>query len=184
MQRRHFTSALLAAPWPAYANPDTLEERLRAGACVVLLRHAQTDAGIGDPPEFRLNQCGTQRNLSAEGRMQAVRIGQWFESRKLRPHAVRSSAWCRCKHTADNAFGQHTEWPALNSFFEAQASRSAQTAELRAALAALQPGRFEVWVSHQVNITALAGEATAMGEALVLDATGQKLARRALGGVT
>ena len=184
MQRRRFTGTLLAAPWPAYATPDTLGERLRAGACVVLLRHAQTDVGIGDPPEFRLDQCSTQRNLSAEGRMQAARIGQWFESRELKPNAVRSSAWCRCKHTADSAFGQHTEWLALNSFFEAQASRAAQTAELRAALTALQPGRFEVWVTHQVNITALTGEATAMGEALVLDATGQRLARRALGGAT
>ena len=184
MQRRQFTGALLAAPWPLHANTDALESRLRAGACIVLLRHAQTDAGIGDPPGFRLDQCSTQRNLSPEGRAQATRIGQWFESRKLRPEAVRSSAWCRCKHTADIAFGQHTEWTALNSFFETQDSRTAQTAQLRAALAALQTGRFEVWVTHQVNISAVSGEATAMGEALVLDAKGLLLARRTLGGAT
>ena len=177
MHRRLFTSALLATPWLAQAQADTLVTRLRAGACVVMLRHAQTDPGIGDPRGFQLDQCSTQRNLSAQGCMQAERIGQWFKSRDLEPSAVKSSAWCRCKDTADLAFGGHRVWPALNSFFEEARTRDVQTAQLRTALKGMAPGMFEVWVTHQVNMTALTGEGMTMGEALVLDVSGTVLAR-------
>jgi len=180
MLRRHFTGVLLAIPcipWLAQAQPDALSARLRAGACVVLLRHAPTDPGIGDPSGFQLDQCSTQRNLSAEGRANAERIGEWFKSRGLEPSAVQSSAWCRCKDTADLAFGRYKVWPALNSFFAESRTKEAQTAQLHAALKKIPAGTFEVWITHQVNMTALTGEGMAMGEALVLDTTGTVLAR-------
>ncbi len=147
---------------------------------MVLLRHAQTVPGIGDPPDFRLDQCSTQRNLSEEGRLQAGRIGQWFTSRGLLPRTVQSSAWCRCKDTADLAFGRHQVWPALNSFF-GSGGRDPQTAQLRAALGRIPAGHFEVWVTHQVNMTALTGEGMTMGEGLVVDARGKMVARSTFG---
>ncbi len=150
---------------------------LRAGGCAVVLRHAETDPGVGDPPEFQLAQCSTQRNLSEAGRAQAKQLGQWFQSRSLKPAAVLSSAWCRCKDTADLAFGGHTVLPALNSTFNVRADQAAQTAALRKRLAGIGAGRFEVWVTHQVNISALAGESTRMGEAVVLSAAGKMLLR-------
>lgn len=177
MKRRRFTGALLGTPWLAQAQTDVLASRLRAGACVVLLRHAQTDAGVGDPPGYQLDQCSTQRNLSAEGRSQAERIGKWFKSRALQPRAVQSSAWCRCKDTADLSFGQYVVWPALNSFFDEYSARDMQTAQLRTALNRIPKGEFEVWVTHQVNMTALTGENMAMGEALVVDVTGKVVGR-------
>jgi phosphohistidine phosphatase SixA len=178
MHRRLFTGTLIALPWLAGAQTDdALAARLRAGACAVLLRHAQTEPGVGDPPGFRLAQCSTQRNLSVQGRAQAGRIGQWFKVRGLAPHAVQSSAWCRCQDTAELAFGRHAVWPALNSFFDAAGGKDAQTAQLRAALASIPPGRFEVWVTHQVNMTALTGQGMAMGEALLVDATGNMVGR-------
>ena len=177
MQRRKFTGTLLATPWLAQAQTDALAVRLRKGACVVLLRHAQTEPGIGDPPGFQLDRCSTQRNLSAQGRAQAERIGKWFESRALKPGAVQSSAWCRCKDTADLSFGRHAVWPALNSFFGDYSAKDVQTAQLRAALKGVPAGTFEVWVTHQVNMTALTGEGMVMGEALVVDTTGNVVAR-------
>lgn len=177
MNRRIVTAALLAAPWLARANSDPLETHLRAGACVLLLRHAQTEPGIGDPAGFRLDQCSTQRNLSDEGRAQARRIGQWFTTRGLQPSAVRSSAWCRCQDTAKLAFGRHEVWPALNSFFDGQGSETVQTAQLRAALGRLRSGRFDVWVTHQVNMSALTGQGMAMGEGLLVNAQGKMMAR-------
>lgn len=180
MDRRLFTGALLATPWLAGAQTEPLATRLRSGACVVLLRHAQTVPGIGDPPDFRLDQCSTQRNLSEEGRLQAGRIGQWFTSRGLLPRTVQSSAWCRCKDTADLAFGRHKVWPALNSFF-GSGGRDPQTAQLRAALGRIPAGHFEVWVTHQVNMTALTGEGMTMGEGLVVDARGKMVARSTFG---
>ena len=177
MKRRLLTVALLTTPWWAQAQSDDLAARLRAGGCAVLLRHAQTDPGVGDPPGFRLDQCSSQRNLSDEGRAQSARIGQWFMTRGLQPRAVKSSAWCRCQDTADLAFGRHAVWPALNSFFGEDDSKGAQTAALRAGLARIAARQFEVWVTHQVNITALTGEGMAMGEALIVDTRGKMVAR-------
>lgn len=135
---------------------------------VLLMRHAQTDPGTGDPPGFALGQCSTQRNLSAEGRAQAKRIGALLQQQGLVPQRVRSSAWCRCLDTATLAFGKVEPWEALNSFFERGDTQGAQTAALRKALAAVPAGQVEVWVTHQVNITALTGVYPASGEVLVL----------------
>ena len=181
MKRRLFTGALLVTPWLAKAQTEPLVASLRAGACAVLLRHAITDPGIGDPPGLRLDQCSSQRNLSAEGRAQSARIGQWFNQHSLRPAEVRSSAWCRCKDTAELAFSRYSVWPALNSFFGMADTREPQTAQLRAALVRIPAGQFEVWVTHQVNMTALTGEGMAMGEALLVNARGKMVTRHTFG---
>lgn len=135
---------------------------------VVMLRHAVTEPGIGDPPGYRLDDCRSQRNLSAEGRLQAQRLGERLAAQGLRPTRVRSSRWCRCLDTARLAFGGVEPWPALDSFFDDRGREPAQTAALREALPAVPPGEVQAWVTHQVNISALAGASTAMGEALVL----------------
>ena len=154
------------AGWVGPAS--ALDIDLRQHGLVLLIRHATTDAGVGDPPGFQPGLCSTQRNLSDDGRAQARRLGARLAELALKPQRVRSSAWCRCIDTAQLAFGEHEPWPALNSTFGVAASQPAQTAELRAALATLAPGRIEAWVTHQVNITALTGEFAAMGEVLVL----------------
>jgi hypothetical protein len=91
MERRSFSRAALAAlalPWIAHAQADSFAASLRAGACMLLLRHAQTTPGTGDPPEFRLYRCSSQRNLSEQGRQQAHGIGHWFQAQGLQPRAV------------------------------------------------------------------------------------------------
>lgn len=164
----------LAGGWPLGARADdrAVADALRAGGVAVLVRHARTVAGVGDPPGFDVAVCATQRNLSDEGRAQARRLGAWFRARGLAPTAVRSSRWCRCLDTGTLAFPDaRTEpWDALNSTFADRADRSdAQAAEVRRALAALAGRRgFEVWVTHMVNIQAVAGVTVAMGEALVV----------------
>ncbi len=172
--RRRELAALTLLPWVGAraADDEALARALRQGACAVVFRHAQTVAGIGDPPGFRLETCSTQRNLSDEGRTQARRIGEWFAARRLRPLAVRSSAWCRCQDTARLAFGTVDPWAPLNSTFDDAALSPAATARLREALRALPADGFEVWVSHQVNITALTGRFASSGEAFVIDAAG------------
>lgn len=166
--------------WVGSTLPATLQPRahadtdvaalLRAGACVLVLRHAQTEAGIGDPSNFQPSQCNTQRNLSVEGQAQSKRIAQWFAARKLEPSSVQSSAWCRCKDTATLAFGRFDLLPALNSSFNRPGTGVAQSDVLRERLKGVRTGQFEVWVTHQVNITSMTGEGTAMGEALVIRA--------------
>ncbi len=100
---------------------------------MLMMRHAQTVPGVGDPENFKLGDCDTQRNLSAEGRDQAQRIGGAFARAGVRFDIVRSSQWCRTRETARLAFGADEEWPALNSSFrnrDEQAGRSRQIIDL------------------------------------------------------
>ncbi|HMS81661.1 MAG TPA: histidine phosphatase family protein, partial [Burkholderiaceae bacterium] len=81
-----------------------MRDALRDGGCVLLLRHALTEPGVGDPPGFRIEACGTQRNLSAQGRAQAARLGASLRDAGVAIGPVRSSRWCRCLDTARLAF--------------------------------------------------------------------------------
>lgn len=170
MNRRQFalsTAATLGtAALPAWAQAPGFWTLLREGGCVVLMRHAQTDPGVGDPPNFTLGQCSTQRNLSEAGRQQARRVGAAFTRERVRLDQVRSSAWCRCVDTAMLAFGQNTVWTPLNSFFGGSGGPDQSNDVLREVQGWMAP-RNLMLVTHQVNITALTGENLAMGEVLV-----------------
>jgi phosphohistidine phosphatase SixA len=140
---------------------------LKAGA-IVLFRHANAP-GTGDPPNMRLDDCSTQRNLDTGGRAQAARIGEAFRARAIPVGAVWTSRWCRARDTASLAFpGLVTDQPAFDSFFDNRADGPAQT---RAALAKLKawqgPGSLVV-TTHQVNITALTDIFPASGEGIVV----------------
>jgi phosphohistidine phosphatase SixA len=183
LQRRALLFFLLAsgAAGRAQAQPASLAARVRAGGCVVLLRHARTTPGVGDPAGFDLTDCGTQRNLSDQGKAQSRAIGAWFRNAALRPRAVRSSAWCRCRDTAALAFGACESWPALNSTFNAGAESASAAQALRDALLHIPRGAFEVWVTHQVNITALTGAFAEMGEGVIVDSAARVVARSRFG---
>jgi phosphohistidine phosphatase SixA len=161
----------LAPPWAAHADESSWRA-LREGPAVLLLRHAQTVPGVGDPPGFRLEDCKTQRNLSLEGRSQAVALGQTLASRGVKVTRVESSRWCRCLDTARLAFPALTVQPldALNSFFDDRASEGERTTAARARIAAWRGPGVLVLVTHQVNISALTGRSTAMGGGVVLRA--------------
>jgi phosphohistidine phosphatase SixA len=143
----------------------------RTGGWVLVMRHEQTVPGLGDPPGFRLDQCATQRNLSAQGIERARALGEQIRQGGVRFSQVRSSQWCRCVDTAKAMLGDSQTvqvWAPLNSFFDDRSTAAAQTQELRAAMRALGSGEVWLWVTHQVNITALTGVVPAMGEGLAL----------------
>ena len=169
MNRRDFaltTLSLSAIALPARAQAPGFWTLLREGGCVVLMRHAQTEPGVGDPPNFTLGQCSTQRNLSEAGRQQARRVGAAFTRERVKLDQVRSSAWCRCVDTALLAFGQNTVWTPLNSFFGSSGGPDQSNDVLRDVQGWMAP-RNLMLVTHQVNVTALTGEYLAMGEVLV-----------------
>jgi len=182
--RRDFILLGAALLGHAHAQPraDAMADRLRAGRCAVLWRHAQTTQGVGDPPGFKLEQCSTQRNLSDAGRAQARAAGEWFRRHGLAPAAVRSSAWCRCKETADLAFGAHVLWTPLNSTFGSAEIPPDNRQSMLDGLTRIPAGAFEVWVTHQVNITAFTGESLGMGDAVVVDRAAKVVARGNFGG--
>jgi phosphohistidine phosphatase SixA len=159
-------ASLAAAPAPA--ADDLLLAQLRRGGNIILMRHAATVPGIGDPDGFVLNQCATQRNLSAAGRQDAARIGAALARLGVAVDAVLSSRWCRCLDTARLAFGRVLPAPMLDSMFTDDAAASARKlAQVRAWLLAWDGGGNVVMVTHDVNIGALAGRSVRQGEMVV-----------------
>ena len=149
-------------------SQDELWNVLRGGGNVLLIRHAQTIPGFGDPPAFQLNDCSSQRYLSDDGRAQSRRMGDRFRREQVPVAQVLSSEWFRCYETAKLAFGIYKLWPPLNSFFEDYSTRDEQT---RAVLKQIESFAGEgnlILVTHQVNITALTGKAVSQGEAVVV----------------
>jgi broad specificity phosphatase PhoE len=143
-------------------------QALQQGGTVALFRHARAP-GTGDPPNFRLDDCSTQRNLSDEGRRQAQRIGDHFRARHVRVERVLSSRWCRALDTARLAFGALAQPSApLDSFFSGREQEPAKTQALRRIIEDWRSTGVLVLVTHQVNITALTGIFPSEGEMLVL----------------
>lgn len=150
------------------ASDAALWRGLGSGEHVALLRHAIAP-GTGDPAEFSLDDCRTQRNLSASGRDQAARIGARFRANGIPMARVFSSQWCRCLETARLlGLGLVRPLPFLNSFFRRFERRDRQTRALRSWLRSQDLDEPTVLVTHQVNITALTGVYPASGEVVVI----------------
>lgn len=150
-------------PVTVWANDwDTLNQ----DGAIAIMRHALAP-GTGDPSNFSLRDCQTQRNLDDRGRAQARAIGQAFQERGIEFETLLSSQWCRTLETAKLLdLGSVTEAPELNSFFQDFSTRDTQTAATRALIAEAD-GRL-ILVTHQVNISALTGRGTRSGEVLVI----------------
>jgi len=141
---------------------------LRDDGHVLMLRHAIAP-GFGDPAEFDINDCSTQRNLSEEGRAQARSIGERLRGEGLGDIAVYTSAWCRCQETAaEMDLTEAKTHPGLSSFFQDRERRDEIVAELRDLLSELADGPPAVLVTHQVNIRAIAGQGVRSGEGLIV----------------
>jgi broad specificity phosphatase PhoE len=180
MDRRHVLALLAAGASPpllADADPAALWQRLGEGGHVLLMRHAATHPGIGDPPGFVLAECKTQRNLSEAGRADARRIGDAFRSRKIPLGEVLSSRWCRCLDTARLAFGRVEPAPMLDSMFQDEQARQREKVAQVLARAGAYAGKDNlVLVTHDVNIRALVSEYVAQGEIVVARPAGGRLA--------
>lgn len=125
--------------------------------------------GIGDPPNFALRDCSTQRNLSDEGRDQAYSIGLRFRANGIATAQVFSSQWCRCLETASLlGLGEIQELPSLNSFFSNGDREQAQIQALKKWLSGQRLKQPLVLVTHQVNITALTGVHPESGEVVLM----------------
>ena len=95
----------------ANANKNIIKN-LKEGGKIIFIRHALAP-GSGDPENFDLNDCKTQRNLSSQGIEQSKRLGIFFLKNKIPIDIVLSSEWCRCKDTAKYAFGNYETFTAL-----------------------------------------------------------------------
>ena len=169
-----FAIALLA--WPCWAAAEeAVWALLKGGGHIVLIRHAQTGPGVGDPPGMRLEDCSTQRNLSDQGREDAVALGQEFRKRGVAIAELLSSPWCRCLETARLAFRREPDVHKALSNLDGRAEHAGrQVAQLKALIArGIRNGGESrrgnlVLLTHGSTIHALTGVSPASGEMVVL----------------
>lgn len=142
---------------------------LREGGHVVLLRHAFAP-GSGEPANFDIEKCNTQRNLSDAGRQQARKIGALFAARAAPVERVLTSRWCRTTETARLAFRFDNLEPfaALDPFPADSPSKDAQSKEVLEEIRNWSGSGNMVMVTHQENIAALTGESSRDGEAVIV----------------
>ena len=171
--RRRFLA--IAFAWPALAAAQGREapvwERLRRGGLVLFMRHAATEPGLGDPKGFRLDDCATQRNLSAQGRDEARRVGERLRAERVPIERVYTSPWCRCRDTAREAFGGGEDWEPLASFFDFPERERELSERVRRRIAGYgrKPPRGNVvMVTHNVNIAAITRESVGTAEIVVV----------------
>ena len=148
-------------------NKNLISE-LKEGGKVIFIRHAYAPGG-GDPYNFDISDCDTQRNLSYNGKLQATKIGNLFKKNKIPIHRVISSEWCRCKETAFLSFKNFETKNFLNSFFSLKFSknRNKQMKELKKYIEEWQSEGNLVLVTHYVVILEALGYAPSSGEIVI-----------------
>lgn len=171
------STALMALP----SQSSTLRDSLYDGQHVLMIRHADAP-GFSDPPNLKIGDCSTQRNLGERGRKQAQALGVWLKQQGIDSADVLSSAWCRCVDTATLlAKGPVTVAPALGSFFRNMSDSESQTQALRNLLAQRlkssantpKPKKPLILVTHQVNISAYTGGFVGQGDMILVKVDGR-----------
>lgn len=170
----HWVFTMLLCVCSGLQAEQTITESLLKPGVHVLMRHALAP-GTGDPSHFRVEDCSTQRLLNEAGREQARRIGQVLRDKGVRFDYVFSSQWCRCLETAQlMAMGNVQPEPMLNSFFRDRSTAESQTQALHQELIQLLPQDKALFVTHQVNITALTGIFPRSGEMILVAVSDKK----------
>ena len=148
-------------------SASELPEALKKSDAVLLMRHALAP-GIGDPAGYKLQDCKSQRNLDATGRAQAQKTGQWLKAQGVGNALVFTSAWCRCKETAENlAFGTPVLEPSLNSFFDDMRQGPQSNVNLQKFIVGQLKSKGDkalILVTHHVNIAEFTRENVGSGD--------------------
>jgi broad specificity phosphatase PhoE len=164
--------ALLALIAPAHADDVEAAWAALGRGAIALMRHPDTDGGgSGDPPGFRLDDCGTQRPLNARGRQKAKDLGTAWRRRGLKVQRMLSSQWCRCIETAIlmDISPMQPFAPLNNVSGRPGEAVAAQVAALRRLVAEWQGPNALVLITHNSTIAAFAGLSPAEGEVVVIE---------------
>ena len=147
-----------------------LINQLEDGGKLIFIRHAFAP-GNGDPNNFNLNDCSSQRNLNLIGRKQAKDIGEFFRENKIKIYKVLSSEWCRCKETADIAFNNYSTNSFLNSFYSSKYAKNKdkQVEALNDYVKKFKSDKNLIFVTHYVLISEVLNYGPSSGEIVVSD---------------
>ena len=153
----------------AFSN-DYLIKSLQEGGKIIFIRHAYAPGG-GDPDNFDINDCTTQRNLNDDGIKQSKLIGEFFVKNNIQIDQVLSSEWCRCKDTAKHAFQNFKTFDALNSFYSPkfEKNKNKQIKRLSKYLKKWRSKKNLILVTHYVVIMEILSVAANSGEIIIVD---------------
>ena len=153
----------------ATEKPSSLIKAMQTGGHILMIRHANAP-GFGDPATVKIGDCSTQRNLDEDGRIQAIKIGEWLKSHEIKPSAIYSSQWCRCLETARLLdLGSVKAFPALNSFYQMTQNKEPNLINLKQFFAEQTPENdIIIMVTHHVTIGAITGKNVAPGDGILL----------------
>lgn len=85
---------------------NSLLDLLRNGGYILYVRHGEATVGE-DQPDLNFRYCFTQRNLSEEGKRQAIYYGQVLRALQIPvSYPIIASPFCRTIETAQLAFGR------------------------------------------------------------------------------
>ena len=157
------------SPIKADSNQNLINE-LKNGGKLIFIRHAYAPGG-GDPNNFDITDCNTQRNLSNSGREQARNIGVFFKDNNIKIENIYSSEWCRCKETALIAFNKFENKNFLNSFFSSKFAKNKdlQMKNLRKFIKDFDGDENLIFVTHYVVISELLNYSSSSGEIVISD---------------
>ena len=143
-------------------------ENLKVGGKLIFIRHAYAPGG-GDPENFNIYDCSTQRNLSESGRIQSRKIGNFFKENKIKIENVYSSEWCRCKETASLAFKNFKTKSFLNSFFSSKfaQNKNSQMRDFQKFLLDWDEKTNLIFVTHYVVISEILDYPSSSGEIVI-----------------
>ena len=143
-------------------------ENLKEGGKLIFIRHAYAPGG-GDPENFNIYDCSTQRNLSESGRIQSRKIGNFFTENKIKIENVYSSEWCRCKETASLAFNNFKTKSFLNSFFSSKfkQNKNTQIKDFHKFLLNWDEKTNLIFVTHYVVISEILDYPSSSGEIVI-----------------
>ena len=149
---------------------ENIVEILKKGGNIIFIRHAIAP-GNGDPQNFDISNCSTQRNLSKDGELQALKIGKFFKENNIKLTKVLSSEWCRCKDTAKIAFGNYETKNFLNSFYDERFSenKDKQILDFQKFIRNWNKTGNLVLVTHYVVIFEILDLTTSSGEIVITD---------------
>jgi phosphohistidine phosphatase SixA len=158
---------------------DKIQSLLKEGEKLIFIRHAVAPGG-GDPVNFDILRCETQRNLSKEGIAQSKNMGKFFSENNIKIDKVLSSEWCRCKQTAQYAFNKYETKSFLNSFFSEKfaSNKNKQINDLKKYINEWSGDNNLVLVTHYVLIQEVLNITSSSGELIVTDKNFNVLARQ------
>ena len=160
---------------------NELGEILKEGGKLIFIRHAYAPGG-GDPDNFDIQNCATQRNLNKEGVAQSKYLGKFLLKSNIEPYKALSSEWCRCKQTTENAFKNYETKNFLNSFFSQKFAnnKSKQIKELKDYIQKWNGKNNLIFITHQVVIFEILNLTVTSGEIIVTDKNLNILARQTI----